>query len=238
MRALQAVVLCASALACAGFNFGPLPNLFGPSPAALEDDLLRVARDGDAKPSAVLSAFRALEDASPAPADLLRREEGLRKLDGDWMLTYTIAATVGESLEARGVGGVVNASGIVVKADEGRSAIQSFDVGSGRVENRVNTKLPIFGDVVVRVSGPFAAAADVGRRAEIQFDRLEFLREDGSALFSAEWPFKLQRALKPELANGEESTSWLDTVYISDMVRLGKGNKGSWFILARPGRID
>mmetsp|Transcript_2112 Transcript_2112/g.6383 ORF Transcript_2112/g.6383 Transcript_2112/m.6383 type:complete len:183 (-) Transcript_2112:1410-1958(-) len=139
-------------------------------------------------------------------------------------LLYTVSAVIGENITDRGVSGVVNASGITVDAAEDKVPIQAFDVANGRVSNTILTTLPLLGDVTVRVSGTFTRAEGEGkgRRAEVEFDLLEFMNGDASTTyFKAGWPFTLQRALKPELATGEEGTSWLDTTYISDKVRDG-----------------
>ena len=90
----------------------------------------------------------------------------------------------------------------------------------------------------MRVAGTFEAASDNGRRVLVNFDTLDvFLIRNGGdplRLLRLGWLFTAVRAMKPALINGDESTaSWLDTTYISSRVRLGRGNKGSVFVLER-----
>mmetsp|Transcript_2113 Transcript_2113/g.6390 ORF Transcript_2113/g.6390 Transcript_2113/m.6390 type:complete len:264 (-) Transcript_2113:1410-2201(-) len=192
-----------------------------PNTAAQEAELLALAKT-KAPAAELLPVFEALEEAAPAPEELL--DENAELIDGPWSLLYTVSAVIGENITDRGVSGVVNASGITVDAAEDKVPIQAFDVANGRVSNTILTTLPLLGDVTVRVSGTFTRAEGEGkgRRAEVEFDLLEFMNGDASTTyFKAGWPFTLQRALKPELATGEEGTSWLDTTYISDKVRDG-----------------
>jgi len=68
----------------------------------------------------------------------------------------------------------------------------------------------------------------------VSFDSLEVFTEGGGRrLLSAGWVFALARAVNPALANGADDASWLETTYLSDKVRLGRGNKGSIFVLRR-----
>ena len=59
------------------------------------------------------------------------------------------------------------------------------------------------------------------------FDQLEVFTRSGERLFTAGWLFDLQAKLNPSLSNGADDSSWLETTYLSERVRLGRGNKGS-----------
>ena len=92
-----------------------------------------------------MSAFRALEEAAPPPADLLRSSP--ERLDGRWSLVATVAATVGEDLAESVDSGtarasVVNASGVVVDASEGTLPVQEVDVKRRRIGNEVSLASP------------------------------------------------------------------------------------------------
>ena len=115
-----------------------------------ENALLQSARSTTADGSAlsVLEQFVALEKAAPPPSDLLENARSSAALDGRWELVATIAGEqVGassEELAATGVVGVVNASGISVKAG---GAIQQIDVTAGRISNEVAVEplgVPLF----------------------------------------------------------------------------------------------
>jgi len=81
----------------------------------------------------------------------------------------------------------------------------------------------------LRVSGGFQRAPlpAPGRRATVVFDQLEVFTRSGERLFTAGWLFDLQAKLNPSLSNGADDSSWLETTYLSERVRLGRGNKGS-----------
>jgi len=212
-----------------------LGGIVGQSPA-LETRLLALAAGSNLP--ATVSAFRALEEAAPAPADLLRSSP--ERLDGRWSLVATVAATVGEDLAESVDSGtarasVVNTSGVVVDASEGTLPVQEVDVKRRRIGNEVVLATPL-GRVLVRVAGAFEPAAPPapGTRATVSFDSLEVFTEGGGRrLLSAGWVFALARAVNPALANGADDASWLETTYLSDKVRLGRGNKGSIFVLRR-----
>ena len=85
---------------------------------------------------AVRLAFKAVERAAPAPADLLS-SDAAGTLDGEWVLEYTVAAfgapgaaAAGDIDETSGVGvsSAVNASGITVDVNA-KKTTQTFDLG-------------------------------------------------------------------------------------------------------------
>jgi hypothetical protein len=207
--------------------------------AALEEKLLQCCRSQSLPASQMVTMFEELEQINPSNEMLLTDPESLGMIDGPWNLLYTISNYVGseESLSTSGVGGVVNASGIQVKATEDRVPIQAINTTSLQISNEVFTNAPIIGEVLVKVMGSFKAVPGFGRRAEVEFQRLEVYKaqkgEKKGSIFSAEWPFKLLKKIKPELTNGADPASWLDTTYLSPRVRLGRGNKGSIFVLEK-----
>lgn len=214
--------------------FGSPPNFapFAPNVQELEAKLCTLAA-ADGKIAETLAAFEALERAAPAPADLLRSKPDL--LDGRWSLVATLAAQAGERVSENSVrAGVVNASGFVVDASSKALPVQEISVRNGRIGNEI-VLTPLGQRVYLRVAGGFSAAEPPapGTRAIVKFDSLEVFSEDGRKLLSAGWLFALVRALKPSLQNGSEDASWLETTYISERMRLGRGNKGSVFVLKR-----
>ena len=225
------------------------PNVFRRG-AAAERELLRQVGAADASRGKILNAFEALEAAAPAPADVLTTAEGARLIDGRWTLLSTVAARVGdeEVLDETGVSNAVNASGIVIDTDDGaRKPVQEIDFARGRIGNELRIGLPAWlqsRTAVVRVSGSFEADARDGRRANVEFDSLDvFVEEAGEGagrsagarrVLSAGFLFDIVRALRPALINGRDGEgSWLETTCLNERVRLGRGNKGSIFILTR-----
>ena len=127
------------AAAAAALSLG---GIVGQSPA-LETRLLALAAGSNLP--ATVSAFRALEQAAPPPADLLRSSP--ERLDGRWSLVATVAATVGEDLAESVDSGTarasaVNASGVVVDASEGTLPVQEVDVKRRRIGNEVSLASP------------------------------------------------------------------------------------------------
>ena len=225
------MLLVASILPCLALQLGSLARIPGRL-SRMENSLLAQAAAGGEGAVQLLQQFEQLEKAAPPPVDLL--EKGGSGLEGRWQLVATIAGSrVGasaEELSESGVSGVVNASGISVRAED---AVQQIDLRSGRISNEVSVQ-PFGIDLLVRVAGAFEPAPPPAvRRALVEFDNLEVFKADGTRLLSAGWLFALVRALRPSLTNGDADASWLETTYLSKNVRLGRGNKGSVFILRR-----
>ena len=132
----------------------------------------------------------------------------------------------------------VNASGIVLDVRD-RLPLQIFSVSDGRVANEVQLEFLRQG-LTIRVSGSFSRGAN-GRRADVSFDNFELFGGDGRRTAEARWLFALVNRFRPALATGDEATSWLETTYLSPTLRVGRGNKGSVFILQKddePSRLD
>mmetsp|Transcript_15217 Transcript_15217/g.46145 ORF Transcript_15217/g.46145 Transcript_15217/m.46145 type:complete len:243 (+) Transcript_15217:31-759(+) len=91
---------------------------------------------------------------------------------------------------------------------------QTVDLAGGRVDQLVS-----LGDVALRLSA--AAAFDAGR-INFTFDLAYF--QLGPVRVPYPVPFRLL---------GDEAKGWLDTPYVSDTLRVSKGNKGTTFILRR-----
>lgn len=91
---------------------------------------------------------------------------------------------------------------------------QNIDLGAGRVD-----QLVLAGDVTLRLS---ASALYNDGRLDFTFDLAYF--EFLGLRVPYPVPFRLL---------GDEAKGWLDTTYVSDNLRISKGNKGTTFILAR-----
>ena len=217
-----------------------------------EDELL-AAIDAQRPIATIAGLFAELERACPAPEDLLDDPSGL---DGPWDLEWTVAqrtgdddaallgggadAAPGAAAGAEGavnafVPGAVNASGVTVDAERARNVVQRFDVGAARVANEVD----VTPWLRLIVAGPYAPTG-VARRASVKFDTLELQLAGrpganplaGATLVRTGLPFEWLYRLRPD-----EKESWLETTVLSPRVRLGRGNKGSLFVLTR-GRGD
>ena len=214
------------------------------SPATAEASLLNLVEAGGKKRT-ILQAFKDLEDAVPAPEDLLLKERSAALADGRWTLLGSIAAKVGDEEEMvdSGISNAINASGIVVDAATARKPVQQIDVRRQRIANELYRPLPLGQNAIIRVAGSFAPRPEqaVGRRAYVNFDSLEFFVETDTGavrVLSLGWLFALIRAVRPALTDGDADGPWLETTYLSERVRLGRGNKGSIFVLSRSNDDD
>jgi len=207
---------------------GEASKLLKPSASALEAAALQAARTEDNR--ALLRSVEALEQFQPTDARLLETAAG-GLLEGTWRLVGTIAAQGGEELETGGRRNVVNASGFAVDASERNVPLQTIDLATNRIVNEVRLEnVPFLSHATVRVEGSFTAD---GRRVVVDFDRLS-LCDSGAVVLSNAWLFRLARALRPKLFTGDtENSAWLETTYLSDRLRVGRGNKGSCFLLER-----
>lgn len=208
-------------------------------------------KDADlATQSRVLSLVRRLETSSPPNPALLSDPDEARALDGDWYLQYTapgeieggggddpeedasvaddrwvaVDASEGESnIETRQFGGAGSVSGGGIPVDASNEpALQSFDIANSRVTNEIMT-----GAGLVTVGGTFGRSPKAPLRAVVAFDTAKIALNVGFTL-DISFLFDVRAALK-----GTKNAGWVETTYLSDDVRIGRGNKGSMFVLTR-----
>jgi hypothetical protein len=259
-NALVLVVLAATRDTYA-FNLPGIANIFKPpSPTAAsrptaklasdESQLLQaIANTGNGKDadletqSRVLSIVRRMETSAPPSPTVLTNPDEAKILDGDWFLQYTapseidgegevssdgqwvaVEASEGESnINTRQFKGAGAVSGGGIKVDASSTpALQSFDVANSRVTNEV-----IAGIGTVTVGGTFRPSTTVPNRAIVAFDTGKIALDLGLTL-DISFVFDILGAIK-----GTKEAGWVETTYISDDMRIGRGNKGSLFILTR-----
>ena len=255
-----AVARCVPPVMQFGFS---LPRWPSPAAdTKLEEALVAAARAADA--AATLQAFERLEGVAPDLSDLLVSERAALLDGRWVLEATIAGFVGDDDLALTGVSNAVNASGLMIETDGAAKAVQEVSVSAQRIGNEVSVRLPLVGTpLLVRVAGSFKAAADNGRRALVEFDTLDVFSACGQRrLLRAGALFELLRRLKPALSNGADSQSWLETTcaraaprraaptlghladlhaasslarrYISPRIRLGRGNKGSIFVLTRP----
>ncbi|KAL9185468.1 hypothetical protein ACHAXT_003245 [Thalassiosira profunda] len=244
----------------AAFNLPGLTNIFQPPAptsaagggkklASEESQLLAAisntgnGKDADlATQARVLSLVRKMETASPPSPTLLSNvDEAKSMLDGDWYLQYTApseidvdsegddkwvavdAAEGDANIETRqfGTAGSVSGGGIPVDASSD-PALQSFDIDNSRVTNKI-----MAGIGQVTVGGGFRQSSKVPLRAVVGFDTAKIALNVGPTI-DISFLFDIRAAIK-----GTFDAGWLEVTYISDNLRIGRGNKGSLFILTR-----
>ena len=125
--------------------------------------------------------------------------------------------------------GSISAVGVTVDTSR-RTVRQIFDVGLGVVSNVIDLG---WGTLTVR--GPFRPSSKVGNRAVVAFRDLTIEpgggeeRGGGSLpVLRLGWVFAAIAAVK-----GSDVGGWLETTYLGDDMRIGRGNKGTMFVLTR-----
>lgn len=189
----------------------------------------------------VLSIVRDLETKFPAPRNLLTDSDvAMSLLDGTWYLQYTSPSNVGDAdafpdawkPQAADEGGNIetvqfNAKGSIsaagIKVDASNRVVkQNIDVEKSRVINDIQLD---WGRI--EVSGRYRPSSNAINRAIVAFDTALFDVEKGPKINVG----FLFRAIA--LFRGTDDSGWLETTYIDDDIRIGRGNKGTMFVLTR-----
>jgi hypothetical protein len=190
----------------------------------------------------VLEIVQGLETEFPPSPELLTDPVQAKELlDGPWYLQYTSPSAVGDAdrfpdawkprnaregdanVETKSFNaqGSVSAAGIpVVTAN--RVVVQTIDVDNSRVTNDIGLE---WGRLVA--SGTFRPSLSVPNRALVSFDTFEFQFNIGISI-DIGFLFPLIRKVNRSQENG-----WLETTFVDQDIRIGRGNKGTMFVLTR-----
>eukprot|EP00977_Amphora_coffeiformis_P016322 scaffold5017_cov171-Amphora_coffeaeformis.AAC.11 len=184
---------------------------------------------------------RKLETTAPAPDTILTTDAN--QIDGTWYLQYTSPSEVGDPDEfpdawkpvnaAEGVAnietrafkenqGAISAQGIKVETAN-RVVKQSIDAAKARVTNEISLD---WGDIVV--GGRFRKSESVPYRAVVSFDQADIFLTSQLKI-SLGWLFAIIAATR----GGNKENGWLETTFIDNDIRIGRGNKGTLFVLTR-----
>jgi hypothetical protein len=117
--------------------------------------------------------------------------------------------------------GSVSAAGITVDTSN-RETQQIIDVSNQRVSNRVMLD---WGQVYV--SGKFRQSSKIFNRAVVAFDTAQIIFDNGFT-FDLGWAFQILAQIR-----GTDENGWLETTFVDKNVRIGRGNKGTLFVLTR-----
>jgi hypothetical protein len=118
--------------------------------------------------------------------------------------------------------GAVRAGGLTVDTSS-RVTTQTINVAEQRIENKVDQD---FG--IVTVGGSFRVSDAVKTRAVVAFDRANITLNNGLVLRLG-FLFSLIATFR----GGIKDNGWLETTYLDKEMRIGRGNKGSLFVLTR-----
>ena len=180
---------------------------------------------------------------SPALADILKNDATRSKLDGTWFLQYTSPSIIEDLVDAEendtewaienaeenittkryNAKGSVSAGGITVDVSKDPPK-QIFELSKSSVFNEVNLDKGS-----VRVGGPFRLSEKKSNRVVVSFNELKI---DTNFSFLPQLDLGFVFAMRAMIAGTGES-GWLETTYLSDAIRIGRGNKGSMFVLTR-----
>ena len=103
-----------------------------------------------------------------------------------------------------------------------RAVKQVFDISKSAVYNEVDLD---FG--VGRAGGVFRPSPNVPNRALVAFDEASVTLKNGFKL-DLGWVFAITSFIRNSKDNG-----WLETTYLDSDIRIGRGNKGTMFVLTR-----
>ena len=118
--------------------------------------------------------------------------------------------------------GSVRAGNLVVDTSS-RITTQTINADDQRIENKVDLD---FGSVTV--GGSFRVSDTVKTRAVVAFERADISLNNGF-VFRLGFLFSLSAAFR----GGIKDNGWLETTYLDTEMRIGRGNKGSLFVLTR-----
>lgn len=189
----------------------------------------------------VLAMVAELEENCPVSNTLLTDASESRALDGTWFLQYTSPSTIGDgdnfpnawkpqnpsegeaNIETKRVNskGTVTAAGLTVDTSN-RVVKQVFDIETSSVYNEVELD---FG--IGRAGGTFRESPTVPNRALVSFNEASITFKNGFVL-DLGWIFTIIAIFRKSNENG-----WLETTYLDSELRIGRGNKGTMFILTR-----
>ena len=117
--------------------------------------------------------------------------------------------------------GTVSAAGITVDTSN-RMVKQIFNVDKATVQNEVELD---FG--IGRAGGTFRPSPSVPNRALVAFNEASITFNNGFVL-NLGWFFDIVATIRNSKENG-----WLETTFLDSDLRIGRGNKGTLFILTR-----
>mmetsp|Transcript_22117 Transcript_22117/g.33427 ORF Transcript_22117/g.33427 Transcript_22117/m.33427 type:complete len:267 (+) Transcript_22117:147-947(+) len=185
----------------------------------------------------ILRQVSALETTFPSPP----LKDILSDINGEWYLQYTSPSEIegddDDDDSTTAAWAVENAEDYITTKKFKAQGSVSFTGVEVDVTNKPPKQIfnsierSIFNEVFlekayVKVGGPFVISDKNNQRAVISLTEciidLKFVKLDLAFFFAA-----------LSFLRGTDQLGWLETTYASDSVRIGRGNRGSMFILTR-----
>lgn len=167
---------------------------------------------------AILSAIAQLEDRNPTPRPI----EALDLLEGDWRLVYTTS---------RGILGIEQVP--FLKLGQVYQSIRALEA---KIYNIAEVYGVPFLEGIVSVAARFKPISE--KRVDVKFERsilglqrLIGYQTPDHFIHQIESGQKLA-AIDFSLDNRDQQ-GWLDTTYLDEDMRIGRGNEGSVFVLTK-----
>jgi PAP_fibrillin len=186
-----------------------LEAIAGKNRGLLANDLDKVA---------ILAAIAQVEDRNPTPRPL----EAAELLEGNWRLLYTTSQELLkiDQLPLLKLGQIY----------------QCIRTRNARIYNVAEVYGLPFLEGLVSVAARFEAVSD--RRVQVKFERLILGLQRLANYRSANEFVQQLEASQPLTAldislNNREQSGWLDTTYLDQDMRIGRGNEGSVFVLTK-----
>ncbi len=167
---------------------------------------------------AILAAIARVEDYNPTPNPL----EAKDLLEGDWRLLYTTS---------NGILGIEKPP--FVRLGQVYQCVRPKDA---RIYNIAEVQSLPYLDGIVSVTARFEAVSN--RRVEVKFDRSIIASQ---RLIDYSTPARLIAEIEAgknyppldfAIPEGQQQ-GWLDTTYLDSDLRIGRGNRGSVFVLTK-----
>lgn len=172
----------------------------------------------DADKVAILSAVAQLEDHNPTPRPL----EASDRLDGNWRLLYTTSK------------GLLNLNRVPLL--QLGQIYQCIRTSTSKIYNIAEFGGLPYLEGLVAVTAKFEPVSQ--QRVKVTFDRsisglqsLISYRSPKEFIHQIEIGKKFP-AIDFNIKSGDQQ-GWLDTTYLDDQLRIGRGNEGSVFVLAK-----
>jgi hypothetical protein len=143
-------------------------------------------------------------------------------LQNEWKPAYAKEGNSNINTKPFQAKGSVVAAGIEVDTSN-RVVKQTIDVPQKTVTNEVELD---FGNV--NVGGSFRPSPNVPNRAIVAFDRADITLKNG---FTIKLGFIF--AILAAIRGNNKDSGWLETTYLGEDIRIGRGNKGTMFVLTR-----
>jgi len=223
-------------------------NLFSDKKEDLKSELVKTISSTSNGKTATMDTQRMVlnlvgeleRDYPSSPTILTDQKLADELLNGTWYLQYTQPSVIDDDdddtsteikkeeptvREYNGdykAKGSVSASGITVDI-AGKVPKQIFNTATSMVRNEVD----LDNSIQVMVGGPFRPSSEVPVRAIVSF-------VEGSISYqNLNIPLDFLFATLAFFRGGNTDTGWLETTFCDEDLRIGRGDKGSLFVLTR-----